>query len=57
MRITFGQYNQPYYEYGSQQSKNPNYKKPEKKHTVKNIGLALLAGGCIGFAFLQKKRY
>ena len=56
MRITFGQYNPQFYEYGNQKSKNPNYKEPEKNHTLRHIGLALFGGGCVGLAFLQKQK-
>ena len=41
MRITFGQYNQPYYQYGNQKSKNPNYKE-NNKDKIKNTALLTL---------------
>lgn len=56
MRINFGQYNQPYYEYGSQKTRNMSYKEPEKNHTLKHIGLAIFGTGCVRLAFLQKQK-
>lgn len=55
MRINFGQYNQPYYEYGSQKSKNHNYKKPEKSLTGQ-IAIATLGVGCLATAILHKTK-
>lgn len=55
MRITFGQYNQKYYNYGSQKTKNPNYKKPEKSLTAQVV-IATLGAGCLATAILHKTK-
>ena len=56
MRINFGQYNQQYYEYGNQRSKNQNYVKKENK--LKTAGVIFIGLSCIGVGFLHKgKKY
>ena len=55
MRITFGQSNQKYYNYGSQRSENQSYKEPEKKDTIKKLSMAVFGSGCVGFALLKKR--